>query len=157
LVGGSVQISGGTFAGDGDVLGFSTAGTAITASYDSATETLTLTGSDTVAHYQQVLDSVTFVTASDNPTDFGSAPTRTITGMLNDGSASSPTGTVTTTVGITAINDAPTLASVAPSAAWTEKGAAVTLAGAASVTDLDNVNLANATVKIVGGTFAGDG
>ena len=64
---------------------------------------------------------------------------------------------MTTTVGITAINDAPTLSSVATSATFTEKGAAVTLSGAASVADPDNQNLASATVKIVGGTFAGDG
>src|SRR5262249_13376157 len=134
-----------------------TAGTSITASYDSTTETLTLTGSDTFAHYAQVLDTVTFVTASHNPDDFGSAPTRTIAWTLNDGSASSPTSTRTTTVGITAINDAPTLSSIAPSASYTENTAAVTLSGNASVADVDNLKLANATVKVVGGTFAGDG
>jgi lipopolysaccharide export system protein LptA len=157
IVGGSVHITGGTFAGDGDVLGANVAGTSITASYDSTTETLTLTGSDTLAHYQQVLDTVTFVTASDNPDDFGSAPTRTITWALNDGAASNAIGTVTTTVGITAANDAPTLSAVAASATFTEKGAAVTLSGAAAVTDPDNLNLASATVAITGGTFAGDG
>src|SRR5206468_3620668 len=67
LAGATVAITGGTFAGDGDVLAADTTGTSITASYDSATETLTLTGADTFAHYQQVLDSVTFVTASENP------------------------------------------------------------------------------------------
>ena len=67
------------------------AGTSITASYNCATETLTLTGSDTLAHYQQVLDSVTFVTPSDNPDDYGSAPTRTVTWTLNDGAASNAT------------------------------------------------------------------
>ena len=157
LVGATVAITGGTFAGDGDVLGFSTAGTSISASYNAATETLTLTGFDTFADYAQVLDSVTFVTASDNPDDFGSAPTRTIAWTLNDGSASSPTSTVSTTVSITAINDAPTLSSIATSATFTEKGAAVTLSGNASVADVDNLNLASATVKITGGAFTGDG
>src|SRR5262249_45602795 len=50
LANATVKITGGTFAGDGDVLGFSTAGTSITASYNSTTETLILTGADTVAH-----------------------------------------------------------------------------------------------------------
>ena len=67
-----MTITGGTFAGDGDVLAANTAGTSITASYNSTTETLTLTGSDTLAHYQPVLDSVTFSSTSDNPTNFGS-------------------------------------------------------------------------------------
>ena len=51
-----MQITGGAFAGGGDVLAANISGTSITASYDSATETLTLTGSDTLAHYQSVLD-----------------------------------------------------------------------------------------------------
>jgi hypothetical protein len=158
LASATVAITGGTFAGDGDVLGFSTAGTSITASYNASTETLTLSGSDTLADYQQVLRSLTFVTASDNPDDYGSAPTRTVTWVLNDSSATSNTSAVvTTTVAITAINDAPTLSSVAPSASWTEKAAAVTLAASAAASDADNLNLANATVQIVGGTFANDG
>jgi len=153
-----VKITGGTFAGDGDILGFSTAGTSITASYDSTTETLTLTGSDTFAHYAQVLDTVTFFTATDNPTNFGAAPTRTITWALDDGSgASLAIGTATTTIGITASNDAPTLSSIATSATVTELGAAVTLSPNAAVADPDNQNLTSATVKVVGGTFAGDG
>src|SRR5262249_31697473 len=46
----TVAITGGTFVGDGDVLSTDTTGTNITASYNAATETLTLTGSDTLAH-----------------------------------------------------------------------------------------------------------
>ncbi len=49
---------GGAFAGD--VLGANVAGTGITSSYNSATGVLTLSGVDTVAHYQSVLASVTF-------------------------------------------------------------------------------------------------
>ena len=64
-----------------------TTGTSITASYNAATETLTLTGTDTLAHYQQVLDSVDVRSTSDNPTDFGSDPTRTVTWVVNDGTA----------------------------------------------------------------------
>src|SRR5262249_53891793 len=66
LANATVKITGGTFAGDGDVLSTSTTGTGITASYNSSTETLTLTGSDTLAHYQTVLDKITFSSGS-NP------------------------------------------------------------------------------------------
>ena len=152
----TVAITGGTFAGDGDVLGANVAGTAITASYNAATETLTLTGSDTLAHYQSVLDSVTF-NAGENPNDFGANPTRTVSWTLNDGSGSFNLSTPqTTTVNITNVNDAPTLSNVAASAQYTEEGGAVTLSNAITVTDPDNLNLANATVQIAGGTFAGD-
>ncbi|HEY2134635.1 MAG TPA: DUF4347 domain-containing protein [Xanthobacteraceae bacterium] len=156
LVGGTVAITGGTFALDGDSLAVTTTGTNITASYDSATETLTLSGTDTPADYQQVLDSLTFASTSHNPTDYGSAPTRTVTWSLNDGSASNAVGSATTTISITPVNDAPTLSGTV-NTTFTEKGSAVTLSGAAAVSDPDNLDLAGATVKITGGTFAGDG
>ena len=56
----TVSITNGAFAGDGDVLSATTSGTAITASYNSATETLSLTGTDTLSDYQTVLERVTF-------------------------------------------------------------------------------------------------
>src|SRR5262249_23642317 len=109
----TVKIAGGAFAGDGDVLGVTTSGTSITASYDAVTETLTLSGVDTLAHYQSVLDSVTFSDASDNPTNYGSNPTRTVTWVVDDGAASNNLSTPqTTTLNVTAVNDAPTLAGV---------------------------------------------
>jgi hypothetical protein len=44
-----------------------------------------LSGSDTLAHYQSVLDKVTLA-AGENPNNFGSNPTRTVTWLLDDGS-----------------------------------------------------------------------
>jgi ELWxxDGT repeat protein len=152
LASATVAITGGAFAGD--VLATSTGGTSITASYSSATETLTLSGSDTLAHYQQVLDAVTFQNA-ENPNNYGSNPTRTVTWTLDDGGSSNNIGTATTTIGITNVNDAPTLSGTSL-ASWTEHGGAVTLAGAASVSDPDNLKLASATVVIAGGAFTGD-
>jgi len=154
----TVAIAGGTFAGDGDVLAASTNGTSITASYNSTTETLTLSGSDTLVHYQQVLDSVTFASASQNPTNYGSKPTRTLTWVLDDGSASNDlSAPQTTTVSITAVNNPPTLSNVAANDQFTEAGAAITLAASAAVSDPDNLTLARATVAVAGGAFAGDG
>jgi hypothetical protein len=156
LAGATVRVTGGAFAGDGDVLATSVAGTNITASYNAATETLALSGADTLARYQQVLDHVTFA-AGENPTDFGSNPTRTVTWTLNDGAASSNLSTpVTTTVSVTNVNDPPTLANVAASAAVPTTGAIVTLSPVLAVSDPDNLKLASATVAVSGG-FAGDG
>ena len=67
----------------GDVLAATTAGTGITASYNAASGVLTLTGNDTLAHYQQVLDSVTYFSTSDNPTNFGTDTSRTISWRLS--------------------------------------------------------------------------
>src|SRR6185503_10143108 len=70
LASATVKITAGTFAGDGDVLAASTAGTNITVSYNASAETFTLTGADTLANYQSVLDHVTFQSGSD-PTNHG--------------------------------------------------------------------------------------
>src|SRR5262249_56566040 len=88
LANATVAVTAGAFAGDGDILFANVAGTNITASYNAATELLTLTGSDTLAHYSQVLDSVTFNSSSGNPSNFGANPTRTVTWVVNDGSGS---------------------------------------------------------------------
>ena len=82
------------------MLAATTAGTSITASYNAASGVLTLTGNDTLAHYQQVLDSVTYASTSDNPTNFGTDTSRTISWVVNDGTLNS-SATQTTTLSIT--------------------------------------------------------
>jgi probable HAF family extracellular repeat protein len=156
LASATVSITGGAFIGDGDVLATSTAGTSISASYNSAAETLTLSGADTLAHYQSVLDQVT-LSAGENPTNYGANQSRTVSWVINDGKASNNLSAVaSTTVNITAVNDPPILSSVAPSVAFTA-GQTVTLSPNLSVSDPDNLNLASATVSITGGTFTNDG
>jgi hypothetical protein len=96
-----VKITGGTFAGDGDVLAATTTSTSIAASYNSTTETLSLTGSDTLADYEQVLDSVTFHSTSANPTNSGADRTRTVTWTVDDGSSTNNlSAPVTTTISL---------------------------------------------------------
>jgi hypothetical protein len=106
LAGATVAISGGTFTGDGDFLTAITNGTSIAAAYNQATETLTLSGSDTLANYQQVLRTVAFGSTNANPGDGQVFPTRTITWVLSDAVASS--AQVKSTV--TLFNTAPPLA-----------------------------------------------
>ena len=83
LVSGTVSISSGLFTGD--MLAASTSGTNITASYSASTGVLSLTGSDTLAHYQQVLDSVSYSSSNQNPTNYSGDPSRTISWVVNDG------------------------------------------------------------------------
>jgi VCBS repeat-containing protein len=85
LASAKVSISNGFITGD--MLAANTAGTSITASYNAAIGTLTLSGSDTKAHYQQVLDSVAFSSTSNDPTQAGASPTRTIDWQVSDGTA----------------------------------------------------------------------
>src|SRR5262249_21670605 len=106
LASATVAISSGFLTGD--VLAANVAGTSITATYNAANGVLTLIGNDTLAHYQQVLDSVTYSSTSDNPTNFGTDTSRTISCVLY--AALFRTSTVpATTLNITAVDNAPVL------------------------------------------------
>ncbi|WP_119344705.1 DUF4347 domain-containing protein, partial [Facilibium subflavum] len=97
----TVTISG-NFASGEDVLGFSDT-VNITGSYNASTGVLTLTGSDTLAAYQSALRSVTYENTSENP----DTNARTISWVVNDGDDNATA--VTSTVNVTAVNDAPVL------------------------------------------------
>src|SRR5215472_3661245 len=123
LASATVQITGGTFSpASGDtsanddhltVNGQSSglvAGTNITVSYDTASETLTLSGYDTFANYQTVLSHVQYNTTGDNPTNYGANTSRTITWQVNDGAVGDPVGatnTATTNLTVVGVDDAP--------------------------------------------------
>src|SRR5262249_34875071 len=111
LVSATVSIASGFLTGDTLA---AASGTSITASYNAATGVLGLSGSDTLAHYQQVLDSVSYSSSNQNPTNSGADPSRTISWVVNDGTLTS--AVQTTTVGVT--GPPPALRNVAASAAY---------------------------------------
>ncbi len=139
--------------GDYDVLQADTAGTPIVASYDATTGVLSLTGSATVAQYQQVLRSVTFSNTSDTP----HPNARTIEVVVNDGSADSTTRSCT--MNVTTTNDVPVLnldpnntSGARPNyeVDFTEGGGPVGIvAGDAALADPDDINVASMTVTLV--------
>ena len=131
----------------GDTLNF-TNQNGISGSYDSGTGVLTLTGSASVANYQAALRTITFSSASDNPTNFGASTSRTISFTANDGTASSTAAT--STVNVTAVNDAPVVTAGA-AVSFTEQGSAVVLDSSLTLSDADNTTLASATVSISAG------
>ncbi|MFM9972769.1 MAG: DUF4347 domain-containing protein, partial [Burkholderiales bacterium] len=89
----------------GDVLTFTPTGN-ITGSYDSNTGILTLSGTDTKANYATVIGSIRYKSTSDNPTNFGSLPTRNIGVVVLDSSGNEG-NTAACIVNITGVNDAP--------------------------------------------------
>ena len=104
LTGATVSIGSGFTTGD--VLAFTNAN-GITGSYNSSTGVLTLTGTATVANYQTGLRSITFSSTSEAPTAISA--TRTINWQVDDGQTDNHASNVgTSTINITAINDAPT-------------------------------------------------
>ncbi|MEO6842281.1 MAG: tail fiber protein [Bradyrhizobium sp.] len=153
----TVSITGGTFAGDGDILQCYSIDPSLSAVYDPATETLTLAtlpGSSNAALGTD-LDYIGFQSTSTNPTNYGADATRTLTWQVTDGNGNvGPT--VTTTIDITAVNNAPSLGGVPTAANFAYSGPAVVLAPNISVTDPDNTTLAGVTVALTGG-FTGDG
>jgi hypothetical protein len=122
-----------------ETLAASTAGTSISASY--AAPTLTLAGSDTLAHYQAVLRSVTYGNTSQNP----GTVARSVAFRVNDGTDSS--NVVAMLVNMVAVNDAPVVAG-AGTVTFVEDAGPVAAAAGLVVTDVDAANLASAAVTI---------
>jgi YD repeat-containing protein len=132
--------------GGAETLSVATSGTNISAAYNGNTGVLTLTGVDTVANYQQVLQSLQFNDTAPDP----NATTRIISMVVNDGQVSS--APVTTTVSVTPADTAPSLgwmgsASGTP-ANFVQYGGAVNVGTTLSVTDVDRALLQSATVTI---------
>ena len=150
LAGATVSI-GGLLAGDG--LNF-TNQNGITGSYNALTGVLTLSGTASVAAYQAALESVTFSSISHNPTSFGTDSSRSISWAVNDGTLSS--NLATTTINITAVNDAPVISNVSGSVSTNQNTPVTLKASTGTVTDVDAApsDLLLATLSVAHGTLA---
>jgi hypothetical protein len=122
--------------------------TGITGTWNAATGTLTLSGTASVADYQAALRAVKYANISDAP---NTAP-RTLSYTVSDSALTS--NTVTATVSVAAVNDAPVLGNSA-SLAYVENQAASAVHATIAVSDVDNGTLAGATVTISNGYVAG--
>ncbi len=133
---------GGVYAGD--VLSDNTAGTSISSTFNASTGVLTLSGIDTLAHYQQVLASVTY----NNTTGGPAIGAEIVSVVANDGTNSSAavTGTIN-------INVAPVVLLNSPAAnnntTFTNTGAvAIGNPGHVSLTDGETASLVSLTASI---------
>jgi trimeric autotransporter adhesin len=146
LVGATVTISA-NFAVGQDILAFADQ-SGISGSWNAGGGVLTLAGSATVAQYQTALRSITYINSSDGP----STATRTVSFVVNDGSASSNTGT--RNISVAAVNDAPIISSdgggASAAASIAENQTAVTTV---TSTDVD-VDGGTAVYSIAGGADA---
>ena len=124
---GQIGRSGNTLKFGGVACGTVTGGVGTTAM------TVTLNSSATPAFVQALLRAITFRTIGDTP----SALPRTLRFELNDGDGA--TGVATTTIRVTAVNDAPVLGGVTGSKSYTKNVATgVVLASAATLSDADH-------------------
>ena len=115
----------------------------ITAVYNAATGVLSLSGSASINDYQAALRTVTYHNTSNDPSD---AP-RTVRFEINDGIDSSKALSRFIEIGV--VNDMPVLdlTEITP-AAYTENDAPLNITDNTVVSDVDNVNLNQATVSI---------
>ncbi len=139
----TVQITGGFQTGDtlsdaGVSDGSLVPNTSIHATYNSATQTLTLSGGDTLADYQKALDEAQFNATSPN------GGTRTLTWVVNDEAGGNTNDSVAVT---SAVNAAfPPVVTAGATATFTGGGNAVTLDFSLTLADATNPTLASATV-----------
>jgi hypothetical protein len=136
----------------GDLLTADTSGTAISASF--AAGTLSLSGSDTVAHYQQVFRTISYDNSSGGP----NAASETIQFTASDGALNSTTASAIITIDV----QAPVVdlngqdAGTSRIATWTNTGPVALAAPTASITDSDSTMLTQMMLTFVGGFADGD-
>ncbi|MCF6811205.1 DUF4347 domain-containing protein, partial [Thiotrichales bacterium 19S9-12] len=142
----SATITMASYNGSQDVIGYSDI-TGITVN-DSTPGTLILTGSKLLSVYETFFAGITYKNTSDNP----DVTPRVMTFTVNDGDDNS--NTITATINIVPVNDAPVLAFAGTATTtYTENSAAITINDGFSITDPDDLNIESATVTIASGTY----
>ena len=150
LVSGEVRIFSGAVDGDLLTVNGLQSGTfsGIDFSYDAVLHSLMFTHPADVANYEAFLEAVAFSSTSDDPTNFGLNPTRTLSWFIFDGDALSDVQT--TVVSITALNDAPV--NTVPGPQSVNEEATLAIAGV-SVADVDGDTLTT-TLTVTSGTLS---
>jgi len=154
----TANITIGNFVAGQDVIGFvpnaGTMGNIVVSSNSGGVLQLASAGSTaTLVQWQTALRAITYLNSSDNPT----TTTRNVTFVVDDGNASNHlSNTLSTTVQITAVNDPPVLAAIeGTTVTYNALAPATAITSALTVSDVDNTNLASATVKISAGYQSG--
>jgi hypothetical protein len=151
LTGATIAVGSGFHAGD--MLSF-TSQNNITGSYDSGTGTLTLSGTDTVSHYDTALVSITysFNPGNADPTIGNTDTSRSIAWQVTDGVAVSNVRQTAVDV----VHVAPVIGT-SGTVTFSGGGAAVILDSALTVSDADSGNdLTGATISLGAGFAIGD-
>ena len=136
LIYGEVRIVAGGFDGDFLTVNGLQSGTflGIDFSYDAGLRRLLFNNPAAVADYQALMQAVGFGSTSENPTNFGANPTRTLGWGLSDGENFSSSAQ-TTQITITALNDAPV--NTVPGAQTVAEDTILPIVGV-SVADIDS-------------------
>lgn len=144
---GTVSITGGFASGEDVLVCPSPAIPGIACSYNSGTGVLTLSGTTTLANYELALEDVGYQNTSDNP----STASRTLAFAVRD------TGNLTstadsTTLTVTAVNDAPAAAADATGIAKNSSGNAIDVLANDSDVEADALSITLVTAPSNGGS-----
>jgi hypothetical protein len=146
---------------DGDVLAAHasvSSSLGISSAYDATTGELILTGTTTVANWQQAMRLITYSSTSHDPTGTKTTANREVRFAMGDGNVTS--APVFRTIRVTPQNDAPELQAVEGSSMqYTENDAATAVSATIVVSDPDYItdaSLDNARVQIATGAEMGD-
>lgn len=148
LTGATITIT--NFVAGQDLLGFVNDGLTMgnIAVVTNVSDVLTLTsagGSATTAEWQAALRAVTYTNTSEAP----NTTARSVDFVVNDGT--DPSNTLTSTINITASNDAPVIANIETTTLpYAPNGPAVAVTSTLTLSDADSTNLTGATVTITG-------
>lgn len=112
--------------------------------------TLTISGTATLAQYEAVLESVTYENTSENP----STLTRTVQFRVRD-TGSLYSGYDSTSVQVSAVNDAPVISAVDSVLGYTENDVATVVDSSITLSDADSTQLNQALVQITGNYQSG--
>jgi hypothetical protein len=127
------------------------AGLGISVSPSSTATSIILTGVASAANYQSALDLIAFDSSSSNP----STVQRDVTVVVTD-NLSIDTNPAHATISIIPVNDAPVVDASIGSLSYIENQAATAIDPLLSLSDVDSINLAGATVSITGHFHAGE-
>jgi trimeric autotransporter adhesin len=142
LVGATITVSS-NFTSAEDTIAF-TDQNGITGEYDATMDTITLSGTASVADYQAALRSVTYENSSGEP----SSATRTVTFKVDDGTDMSNAPTRDIEVSTGSGNQAPVVTTSDGATAYTVGDPAAVVDGGVTVTDADDTNIESAQVRI---------
>ncbi len=130
--------------GAAEVLSADATGTSVAVA-GNGTGTLTLSAGADLAEYQQVLRTITYENTLANPT----LGVRTIEVVADDGSGSNNLSPVaTSSITVSAVNDAPAVALPGGALAYTENDGAVAIDAAATVSDPDSGDFAGGSLSV---------
>ena len=144
MEGATITISSGYQASE-DVLALGNTGLGISVASNSS-GVLTLSGSASKANYETAFESITYQnTNTDDPNNTD----RTVTWVVNDGTSNS--SGVTSTITVADVNDAPVVSDAGGTLSYSAGGSAAVIDAALTITDVDDTNMASATITISSG------